>query len=65
MPEFNLQLFKTLNPNFAYIHSKRKKLGMFILYQKHQFVYPSTSKFVTNGPISFFFNFSFMSRDHN
>ena len=35
MPKFNLELFKTLNPNFAFIHSKRKKLGMFILYQKH------------------------------
>ena len=25
--------------NFAYIHSKRRKLGMFILCQKYQFVY--------------------------
>ena len=40
MPKFNLELFKTLNPNVAYIHSKRKRLGMFILYQKHQFIYP-------------------------
>ena len=30
MPKFNLELFKTLILNFAYIHSKRRKLGMFI-----------------------------------
>ena len=39
MPKFNLELFKTLIFNFAYIHSKRRKLGMFILFQKRQFVY--------------------------
>ena len=37
----NLQLFNTLISNFAYIHSKRRKLGMFILFQKSQFVYPN------------------------
>ena len=38
-PKFNLELFKTLILNFAYIHSKRRKLGMFIFFQKYQFVY--------------------------
>ena len=36
MPKFNLELFKTLILNFAYIHSKRRKLGMFTLFQKYQ-----------------------------
>ena len=40
MPKFNLEFFKTLILNFAYIYSKRRKLGMFILFQKCQFVYP-------------------------
>ena len=31
MPKFNLEFFKTLVLNFAYIHSKRRKLGMLIL----------------------------------
>ena len=39
MPKVNLQLFETLIFNFAYIHSKRRKLAMFILFQKRQFVY--------------------------
>ena len=34
MPKVNLQLFETLIFNFAYIHSKRRKLAMFILFQK-------------------------------
>ena len=33
MPKFNLELFKTLILNFECIHSKRWKLGMFILFQ--------------------------------
>ena len=41
MPKFNLELFKTLVLSFAYIHSKSRKLGMFILFQKCQFVYPN------------------------
>ena len=41
MSKFNLELFKTSNLNFAYIHSKRRKLGMFILFQKCQFVRPN------------------------
>ena len=28
------ELFKTLILNFVYIHSKRRKLGMFILFQE-------------------------------
>ena len=39
MPKFNLELFKTLILNFAYIHSKRGKLDMFILFHKYLFVY--------------------------
>ena len=34
MPKFNLESFKTLILNFMYIHSKRRKLGMFILFLK-------------------------------
>ena len=34
MPKFNLELRKTSILNFAYIHSKRKKLDRFILFQK-------------------------------
>ena len=41
MPKFNLELFKTLTLNCAYIHSKRRELGMFILFQNYQFVYPN------------------------
>ena len=32
MPKFNLELRKILN--FAYIHSKRRELDRFILFQK-------------------------------
>ena len=40
-----------------YIHSKRRKLGTFILFQKCQFAYPfKQSKFATNSQISFIFN---------
>ena len=39
MPKFNLELFKTLILNLAYIHSKHRKFGMFILFKKYQFVY--------------------------
>ena len=61
MPKFNLELFKTLNPNFAYIHSKRKKLGMFILYQKRQFIYPYK---VNSSPICQFSSFSIFGSCH-
>ena len=62
MPKFNLQLSKTLILNFAYIHSKRRKLGMFIFYLWEKPSYLSKqSKFATNSPISFIFNF--WSRD--
>ena len=39
MPKFYLEFFKTLILNFVYIHSKLRKLGMFILFQKYRFVY--------------------------
>ena len=39
MLKFYLEFFKTLILNFAYIHSKLRKLGMFILFQKYRFVY--------------------------
>ena len=55
MPNFNLELFKTLILNFEYIHSKRRKLGMFILFQKCQFVYPNK---VNSPPIRQFPLFS-------
>ena len=55
MPKFNLELFKTLILNFAYIHSKRRKLGMFILFRKCQFVYPNK---VNSPPIRQFPSFS-------
>ena len=38
--KFNLDLFKTLILNCASIHSKRRKLRVFILFQKWQFIYP-------------------------
>ena len=38
MPKFNLELSIF---NFACIHSKRRKLGMFILYKKSQFINPN------------------------
>ena len=56
MPKFNLELFKTLILNFAYINSKRTKLGMFILFQKcRQFVY---LKKVNSPPIHQFPSFN-------
>ena len=51
MPKFNLWLLKTLILNFAYIHSRLRKLGMFILFQKCQLVYP---KKVNSPPIRHF-----------
>ena len=68
MPRFNLELFKPLILNFEYIHSKRRKLGMFkILFRKCQICLSKLSKFATNSPNSFIFNFWLrdMSRDHN
>ena len=55
MPKFNLELFKTLISNFAYIHSKRRKLSMFTLFQKYQFAYRNKSELANNSPISFIF----------
>ena len=56
MPKFNLEIFKTRFLNFAYIHSKRRKLGTFILFQKCQFVY--TNK-INSPPIRQFRPLSF------
>ena len=66
MPRFKVKLFETLVLNFAYIHSKRRKLSEIILFQKYQFL-SKQSKFATNSLISFIFNFwsRDMSRDHN
>jgi len=41
MTWFNHELFKTLILNFAHIHSKRRKLGMFIFYVKSKFNNPN------------------------
>ena len=67
MPKFNLELFKTLILNFAYIHSKRRKLGMFILFQKCQFVYPNkvNSSPIPQFPSVLYFCPPDVSRDHN
>ena len=51
MPKFNLKLSKTLISNFAYVYSERRKLVIFIFFQKFQFGIP-ISKFATNSPIS-------------
>ena len=55
MPKFNFELFKTLILNFAYIHSKRRKLVMFIFFQKYQFVYRNK---LNSRPIRQFPSFS-------
>ena len=55
MPKYNRELLKTLILNFLYIHSKRRKLGMFILFQKCQLVYPNK---VNSPPIRQFPPFS-------
>ena len=57
MPKFNLELFKTSMLNFVYIHSKRRKLGMFILFQKCQILHQFAN----------FIHFEYLvtGRDHN
>ena len=55
MPRFNLELFKTLILNLTYIHSKRRKLGMFIIFQKYEFVHRNE---VNSPPIRQFPSFS-------
>ena len=55
MPKINLELLKTLILNFAFIHSKRRKLGKLIHFQKCQFVY---SNKVNSPPIGRFRTFS-------
>ena len=47
MPKYNLELFKILILNFAYLRSKRRKKCMFILYQKHQFISPLIRHFLS------------------
>ena len=55
MSKFNLQLLKTWILNFAHIHSKGSKLGMFILFQsKFPTNSPISHRFPTNWPISIF-----------
>ena len=54
MPKFNVELFKTLILNFWYIHSKLRKIGMFIHFQKCKFVCPNK---VNLPPISQFSSF--------
>ena len=59
--QFNPELLKTLVLNFLYIHSKRRKLDMFILFQKCEFFYPNK---VNTPPIRQFPSFQiFWSRD--
>ena len=54
MPIFNLKLLKPLILNFEYSHSKGRKLGMFIIFQKCQFDYPNK---VNSPPIRQFPSF--------
>ena len=44
----NLELFKTLILNFAYIHSKRKKLCMFTFFSEMPICLSKQSKFPMN-----------------
>ena len=61
MTKFNLELFKTLILKFEYIHSNRRKLGMFILLLKCQFVYPNK---VNSALIRQFPSFQFLVTWH-
>lgn len=47
MPKCNLELFKILILNFAYLRSKRGEKCMFTLYQKHQFISPLIRQFLS------------------
>ena len=60
MPKFTAELFITLILNFALIHYKCRKLGMFILFQKCLFVY---SNKLNLPPILQFSFLNFWSRD--
>ena len=66
MPKINLGFFKTLILNLSCIHSKPRKLDIFILFQKYQFV---CSNEVNSPPIRQFPSFSIFghvtSRDNN
>ena len=55
MSKFNLQLLKTRILNFAHVHSKGRKLGMFILFEsKFPTNSPISHRFPTNWPVSIF-----------
>ena len=47
MPKYNLELFKILILNFAYLRSKRREKWMFTLFQKHQFISPLIRQFLS------------------
>ena len=47
MPKYNLELFKILILNFAYLRSKQGEKCMFTLYQKHQFISPLIRQFLS------------------
>ena len=47
MPKYNLELFKILILNFAYLRTKRGEKCMFTLYQKHQFISPLIRQFLS------------------
>ena len=53
--KFNLELFKTLVGNFAHIHSKSRKLGMFIFFPKMSICLSKQSKFATKRIYFIFF----------
>ena len=67
MPKFNLELFKTLVLNFAYIHSKRRKVCYVYPLSEMPIYSSKLSKFATNSLILFIFNIwsRDMSRGHN
>ena len=47
MLKYNLELFKILILNFAYLRSKQGEKCMFTLYQKHQFISPLIRQFLS------------------
>ena len=50
--KFNFELFKTLIWSFAYIHSKRRKLGIFILFRPFAIAWISSDCFESFSPLS-------------
>ena len=58
MPKFNLELLKSLILNLGHTHFKRRRLGIFIVYQKCQYLSkesksPPTCQCLYLGKISF------------